>query len=66
LQVFRDEVCDAIRSVLAEYHDKSRGVTFPAAVMLIGGVLLDVANRRTKRTTPDTISLEGPVELIDD
>ena len=61
-----DEVCDAIRSVLAEYHDKSRGVTFPAAVMLIGGVLLDVANRRTKRTTPDTISLEGPVELIDD
>jgi hypothetical protein len=62
-----DEVCDAIRSVLTEYHDNARGVTLPAALMLVGGVLLDIARRRIpRRKVQDTISLEGPVELFND
>jgi len=61
------EVCDAIRSVLNETRDQTRGVTFPAVLMLVGGLLLDVAGRRTsKQEAPETISLEGPVELIND
>jgi hypothetical protein len=61
------EVCDAIRSVLDETRDKARGVTFPAVLVLVGGLLLDVAGRRASRqSAPETISLEGPVELIND
>jgi hypothetical protein len=60
-----DEVCDAIRNVLMEYRDNARGVTLPAALMLVGGILLDIAGRRaSRRIMPDAISLEGPVELI--
>jgi hypothetical protein len=60
-----NEVCNAIRSVLAEYKENVHGVMLPAALMLVGGILLDIANRRAaKRNMPDTISLEGPVELI--
>jgi hypothetical protein len=62
-----DEVCDAIRSVLVEYCNEAHGVTLPAALMLVGGILLDITNRRAarqKQIIPDTISLEGPVELI--
>jgi hypothetical protein len=62
-----DEVGDAIRSVLAEYQENARGITLPAVLMLVGGILLDIANRRaTKQMMPDTIALEGPVELIGD
>jgi hypothetical protein len=62
-----DEVCDAIRSVLDETREQARGVTFPAGLMLAGGLLLDIAGRRArKRDVPETISLEGPVELVDD
>jgi hypothetical protein len=62
-----DEVCDAIRSVLNEYQEQARGVTFPAVLMLVGGLLLDVSGRRVaKRNKPDAICLEGPVELIND
>ena len=62
-----DEVCNAIRSVLNETREQTRGVTFPAVLMLIGGLLLDIAGRRaSKREAPETISLEGPVELIND
>ena len=62
-----DEVCDAIRSVLDETREQARGVTFPAGLMLVGGLLLDIAGRRTrKRDVPETIFLEGPVELIND
>ena len=41
------EVQEAIRIVLLEYRDETPGVMWPAAVMLAGGVLLDVAGRRT-------------------
>lgn len=66
-----DEVCDAIRSALDEYRAEARGVTFPAVLMLAGGLLLDFSGRRTigrnvPETTADTICLEGPVELIND
>ena len=62
-----DEVCEAIRSVLNETRAQSRGVTFPAVLMLVGGLLLDIAGRRAfKREAPETISLEGPVELVND
>jgi hypothetical protein len=61
------EVCDAIRSVLNETRNQARGVTFPAVLMLVGGLLLDIAGRRgAKRNVPETISLEGPVELFND
>ncbi len=61
------EVCDAIRSVLDEYRENARGVTFPAALMLVGGILLDIAGRRSVRQgAPEPVSLEGPVELTDD
>jgi hypothetical protein len=62
-----DEVRHEIRSVLDETREQARGVTFPAVLMLIGGLLLDIAGRRaSKREAPETISLEGPVELIND
>ena len=62
-----NEVCDAIRSALLEYQQNAPGVTFPAALMLVGGVLFDIAGRRgSKQNAPETISLEGPVELIND
>ncbi len=61
------EVCDAIRSVLDETREQARGVTFPAVLMLAGGLLLDVAGRRAGKTNvPEEISLEGPVELVND
>jgi len=61
------EVCDAIRSVLNETREKSRGVTFPAVLMLVGGLLLDVTGRRARKpNVPEEISLQGPVELIND
>ena len=60
-----DEVRGAIRSVLNETRQQARGVAFPAVLMLVGGLLLDIAGRReTKRDVPETISLEGPVELV--
>lgn len=59
------EVCNAIRGVLMEYEEHAHGVTLPAALMLVGGILLDFANRRIpKNNTPNPISLEGPVELV--
>jgi hypothetical protein len=61
------EVCDAIRSVLNENREKSRGVTFPTVLMMVGGLLLDVAGRRARKpNVPEEISLEGPVEFIND
>jgi formylmethanofuran dehydrogenase subunit D len=60
-----DEVCDAIQSVLTEYREDAYGVTLPAALMLVGGILLDIAGRRAaRRITTETVSLEGPVELV--
>ncbi len=41
-----EDVRHAIRSVLAEYHDNAHGVTLPATLMLVGGMLLDFAGRR--------------------
>jgi hypothetical protein len=60
-----DEVCNAIRSALNETREQARGVTFPAVLMLVGGLLLDIIGRRaSRREAPETISLEGPVELV--
>jgi len=62
-----DEVRHEIRSLLDETREQARGVTFPAVLMLVGGLLLDIAGRRaSKRAAPETISLEGPVELVND
>jgi len=47
------DVCDAIRSVLDEYQENAHGVILPAALMLAGGVLLDVAGRRNKKRVDD-------------
>jgi hypothetical protein len=45
-----NEVCDAIRNVLEEYRENAHGIALPAAVMLVGGILLDIASKRaTKR-----------------
>jgi hypothetical protein len=44
-----NEVCDAIRSVLEEYKENAHGVALPAAAMLVGGILLDLAGRRNKK-----------------
>ena len=41
------EVCDAMRSVLIEYQENAHGVILPAALMLVGGILLDVSGRRS-------------------
>jgi hypothetical protein len=41
------EVCDAMRSVLVEYQENAHGIILPAAVMLVGGILLDVSGRRS-------------------
>lgn len=41
------EVCDAIQMVLIEYQENAHGIVFPAALMLIGGILLDVSGRRS-------------------
>jgi hypothetical protein len=61
------EVCDAIRRVLDETREQSRGVIFPAVLMLIGGLLLDITGRRARKpVVPEEISLEGPVELVND
>jgi hypothetical protein len=61
------EVCDAIRSVLDETRQRTRGVTFPAVLMLVGGLLLDITGRRAdKQKMPEPISLQGPVEVIND
>jgi hypothetical protein len=47
------EVCDAIRSVLIEYQENAHGVVLPATLMFAGGVLLDVAGRRSKKRLDD-------------
>ncbi|HEY1490730.1 MAG TPA: hypothetical protein VGF90_06795 [Verrucomicrobiae bacterium] len=61
------EVCDAIRSVLDETRERTRGVIFPAVLMLVGGLLLDITGRRAdKQKMPEPISLKGPVEVIND
>jgi hypothetical protein len=57
-----EEVGSAIRDVLDEYVDNAHGVRLPAAVMLVGGILLDMASRRRPKRIPqkkqndDTIS----------
>jgi hypothetical protein len=62
-----DEVRHEIWSVLDETRAQARGVTFPAVLMLFGGLLLDIAGRRAiKKDAPGPISLEGPVDLIND
>ena len=43
------DVCDAIRSALLEYLEFARGVIIPATLMLVGGILLDMAGRRAAR-----------------
>ena len=48
-----DEVCDAIRSVISEYWDNEHGILLPAALMLFGGILLDVSGRRSKKRLDD-------------
>jgi hypothetical protein len=47
-----EEVGNAIRSVLDEYVDNAHGVRLPAAVMLVGGILLDVARKRSEKRNP--------------
>ena len=42
------DVRGAIHDVLIEYQENAHGVTIPAALMLIGGILLDMASRRHK------------------
>jgi hypothetical protein len=59
------EVGSAIRSVLSEFQRDLPGVTFPALLMVIGGVLLDIAGRRAlAQPMPEFVSLEGPVEMV--
>ena len=43
------DVDDAIRSVITDYRRYRHGVVGPAFVMLCGGVLLDLANRRGRK-----------------
>ncbi len=60
------EVREAIESALGECRDRTRGVTLPAALLVIGGILLDLGGRRASgKPASETTSLEGPVELID-
>jgi hypothetical protein len=42
------DVRGAIHDVLIEYQVNCHGVTFPAGVMLIGGIMLDRAGRRSR------------------
>ena len=49
----RNQVCDAIRSVLEEYRANARGVLLPATLMLIGGYLLGRAGARDKNEPDD-------------
>jgi hypothetical protein len=59
------EVGNAIQNVLGDLQRSLPGVTFPAVLMMIGGVLLDVAGRRVSgQIIPELVSLEGPVELL--
>ncbi len=46
----REELDQAIRDVLEEYKENAHGVTLPSAVMLAGGILLDIATRRAKKS----------------
>ena len=56
---------NAIRNVLGELQRDLPGVMLPSVLMLIGGVLLDLAGRRVSgQVMPELISLEGPVELM--
>jgi hypothetical protein len=47
--------------VLVDYHRLIPSVILPAALMLVGGVLLDQAARRDTKRKPPTIPDERPV-----
>lgn len=44
-----DDVCEAIRNVIADYLDNEHGIVLPATLMLAGGVVLDFSGRRKAR-----------------
>jgi hypothetical protein len=48
-----EQVCDAMRSVLDECAENAHGVMMPAALMLVGGVLLDFSGRRKAKRLDD-------------
>lgn len=43
------EVCNAMRSVLDECAQNAHGIMLPTTLMLVGGVLLDIAARQSAK-----------------
>jgi hypothetical protein len=51
-KVYSDEdVSHAIRTVLAEYNENAHSVLLPALIMAVGGIVLDLAARRSSKTS---------------